>query len=108
MIATFNAKQQFKLASRGRVIVGDIASGTIKPGMIATLPAPSGPTTTVVRGVEFIDHVGRRTSEIGLWVDEDILAAVEWDALALPTEFSVVDAADTGAGEMIGDRGHHE
>jgi hypothetical protein len=93
VIATFTARQTFRLASRGRVLVGDITSGTIKPGMVAMLPAPSGPVSAAVRGVEFIDHIGRRTSEIGLWFDDDALAACEWDGLVLPTELSVADCA---------------
>jgi hypothetical protein len=48
------------------VLVGSIIVGQIRKGM--KIIAPQFPSGLIVEGVEFVDHVGRQVSEIGLTV----------------------------------------
>jgi hypothetical protein len=65
-----------KLVVRGRpgvFLVGDIVTGeAIRAGMLARIPSGHDAFQTVpILSVEFVDHVGEKTSELGLHVVGD-------------------------------------
>ena len=94
MAATFRVRDGFELQQRRAWVVrGDIASGTVRPGMYLLFPLNDGVTMSAeIQAVEFVDGPGG-DSAIGLVLAcEDDVAIAFWRGMTAAGE--LLDATD--------------
>jgi len=68
-MANFKIINVFSLRDRGDVLIGEILNGEIYSRNIVYIVIDNNLIKSVIRGIEYIDHVESKLSRIGLIID---------------------------------------